>query len=69
MRAVREGKMQPGIRAADIEAVRVGKDRGVTSGAGDRHGDQVPLPDDRVPDPHLAGRVPVDDGGGGLQPQ
>jgi hypothetical protein len=57
VRAVGEGEVQPRVRAADVESVRVGEDRRVASRACQRHADQITSPDRGRADPGVAGRT------------
>jgi len=69
MRAVREGQVPADVGTADVEAVRIGEDRGVAVGRGDGYGDLFPGPDAGAAELDIGGRVPVDDRRGGFQAQ
>jgi hypothetical protein len=69
MRPVGEGQVASGTGAADVECVRIREHRRIPVRPGQRHRHLVARPDAGRAEPRVAGRVPVDHGRGGLEPQ
>lgn len=69
MRPEGEGQVPGGVGTADVECAWIGEDRGITVGRGDGHCHLVTRPDGGARQRAAGGRVPVDDGRGGLEPQ
>jgi hypothetical protein len=63
----RERDLVARVLAADVEAIRVGKEVRVAVRAGDRDRDELALADRCLAEPNVAGGVSVDRGGRRLE--